>query len=53
MNWRDLCNAMFGDQHSIVEEGELLRGSAEFDDKPLDVLGTTGHAAIGYAMALR
>ncbi len=53
MNWRDLCNALFGDRHSIIEEGELLRGSAEFDDKPLDVLGTTGHAAIGYAMAVR
>ena len=53
MNWRELCRALFGDRHDVTEDDELLRGSAHFDGDLLDVLGTTGHAAIGYAMALR
>ena len=53
MNWRELCRALFGDRHDVTEDDELLRGSAQFDGDLLDVLGTTGHAAIGYAMALR
>ena len=53
MNWRDLCGTMFGPDHSIVEEDELQRGTAQFDGEPIAVLGTTHHAAIGFAMALR
>ena len=53
MKWQDVCEALFGPDHGIVEQDELLRGSAVFDGEPLDVLGTTHHAAIGYAMALR
>jgi malonate decarboxylase gamma subunit len=53
MNWRDLCHALFGEAHDVAEDDQMLRGSAQFDGVRLDVLGTTGHAAIGYAMALR
>ncbi|HSV46360.1 MAG TPA: biotin-independent malonate decarboxylase subunit gamma, partial [Ramlibacter sp.] len=53
MNWQDLCTALFGPDHGIAEHDELLRGSVVFDGEPIEVLGTTGHAAIGYAMALR
>ncbi|HSV78096.1 MAG TPA: biotin-independent malonate decarboxylase subunit gamma [Ramlibacter sp.] len=53
MNWRELCQALFGPDHAIVEQDEFLRGSADFDGETLAVLGTTNHAAIGYAMALR
>ena len=53
MTWQDLCAALFGADHDITEHDQLLSGSAHFDGKPLAVLGTTGHAAIGYAMALR
>lgn len=53
MNWRDLCNALFGPEHGIREHDDLLRGTVAFDGESLDVLGTTHHAAIGYGMALR
>lgn len=53
MNWQDLCTALFGTGHDISEHDQLLRGTAQFDGAPLAVLGTTNHAAIGYAMALR
>jgi len=53
MKWQDLREALFGPAHTVVERDELLQGSARFDGEPVDVLGTTGHAAIGYAMALR
>lgn len=53
MKWQDLCAALFGPGHGIVEQDELLRGSVVFDGETIDVLGTTHHAAIGYAMALR
>jgi malonate decarboxylase gamma subunit len=53
MNWQDLCGALFGAGHGITEDAELLRGTVTFEGEPLEVLGTTGHAAIGYALALR
>ena len=53
MNWRDLCEALFGPGHAIAEEDDLLCGTAQFEGEPITVLGTTNHAAIGYAMALR
>jgi malonate decarboxylase gamma subunit len=53
MNWQDLCAALFGERHDVAEHDQLLRGTAHFDGEPLEVLGTTGHAAIGYALALR
>jgi len=53
MNWRELCQALFGPDHAIVEQDEFLRGSAVFDGETLAVLGTTNHAAIGFALALR
>lgn len=53
MNWQTLCDALFGSGHGITEDAELLRGTVRFDGEPLEVIGTTGHAAIGYAMALR
>jgi malonate decarboxylase gamma subunit len=53
MNWKDVCDSLFGPDHAVAEEALLLRGSATFDGEPVDVVGTTGHAAIGYALALR
>jgi len=53
MKWEALCEALFGPGHGVTEDRELLQGSVRFDGEPLAVLGTTGHAAIGYAMALR
>lgn len=53
MNWQELCAALFGTGHDIAEHDRLLSGTAHFDGEPLAVIGTTDHAAIGYAMALR
>lgn len=53
MNWRQVCEALFGPDHGVAEQDELLRGEVRFDGEILAVLGTTNHAAIGYGMALR
>jgi malonate decarboxylase gamma subunit len=53
MNWRDVCDALFATGHAIGEDEDLLHGTATFEGGTIQVLGTTNHAAIGYAMALR
>jgi malonate decarboxylase gamma subunit len=53
MKWLELCDALFGPGHGIREQNDMLRGTVALDGEPIDVLGTTNHAAIGYAMALR
>lgn len=53
MKWDELCQALFGPDHGVTEQGQLLRGTVQFRGGPIDVLGTAQHAAIGYAMALR
>lgn len=52
MPWTPLCQQLFGEHHHIVQDGELLQGSALVDGQTLAVVGTTGHAAIGVALAL-
>ena len=53
MDWRTLATRLFGDAHGIVEDGDLLHGTARFDGAPLAVVGTTNHAAVGVDLALR
>jgi malonate decarboxylase gamma subunit len=53
MTWQALCELLFGPAHGVSEEDHLLRGTVSFDGELIDVLGTSGHAAIGYEMALR
>lgn len=53
MKWDELAAVLFGTQHDIVADGEFLSGTANFDGEPIAVVGTTGHAPIGYALALR
>ncbi|HEY8905205.1 MAG TPA: biotin-independent malonate decarboxylase subunit gamma [Rhodoferax sp.] len=52
MNWNTLATTLFGVDHSITQEGDLLRGTVQFDGKPLVVIGTTNHAPIGVRLAL-
>jgi malonate decarboxylase gamma subunit len=52
MDWNTLASALFGADHGITQEGDLLRGSVRFDGKPLAVIGTTNHAPIGVRLAL-
>jgi malonate decarboxylase gamma subunit len=53
MNWSDLAARLFGDAHHVVADGDFLSGEATFDGQPLTVVGSTGHAPIGFALALR
>ncbi|GHC83037.1 malonate decarboxylase subunit gamma [Pseudorhodoferax aquiterrae] len=50
--WNDLATQLFGPDHGIQAEGEFLHGTARFDGMPITVVGTTGHAPIGVALAL-
>jgi malonate decarboxylase gamma subunit len=53
MKWTDLVAALFGTQHDIVADSDFLSGSASLQGEPITVVGTTNHAPIGYALALR
>lgn len=52
MQWNTLAEALFGAAHGIVQDGDFLQGTVTFDGQALTVLGTTGHAPIGVALAL-
>lgn len=52
MDWNTLASALFGERHGIRRDGDLLAGTPDFDGRPIAVIGTTGHAPIGVALAL-
>jgi len=52
MDWNTLAVALFGDDHGITQDGDVLRGTVRFDGAPLAVIGTTNHAPIGVRLAL-
>ncbi len=52
MDWNTLATRLFGTDHAIEADGDLLRGSAVVDGATIAVVGTTNHAPIGVALAL-
>lgn len=52
MDWNTLAAALFGNDHGITQDGDVLRGTVRFDGAPLAVIGTTNHAPIGVRLAL-
>ena len=52
MDWSTLASALFGSDHGITQQGDMLRGTVQFDGEALAVIGTTNHAAIGVRLAL-
>jgi malonate decarboxylase gamma subunit len=52
MDWNTLLGALFGADHDVQREGDLLRGTARIGGRRLTVVGTTDHAAIGVELAL-
>jgi malonate decarboxylase gamma subunit len=52
MDWNTLATALFGADHGIKQEGDVLRGTVRFDKEPMAVIGTTNHAPIGVQLAL-
>lgn len=53
MKWSDLVHALFGERHDVVVEQDFLCGTGELDGRAIAVVGTTHHAPIGVALALR
>ena len=53
MIWSDVVRQLFGETAAVVADGDFLSGSALLDGQTLAVVGTTQHAPIGYALALR
>ncbi len=53
MKWTDVATRLFGSNHDIRVDGEFLSGTATFDGQAIAVVGSTDHAPIGYALALR
>ncbi len=52
MDWQALVQALFGAEHEITATGDLLHGTGVLDGEPIAVVGTTHHAAVGFALAL-
>ncbi len=52
MDWMTLATRLFGANHGLRADGDLLQGTAPFDGEPLAVVGTTNHAPIGVRLAL-
>lgn len=52
MEWTTLAARLFGSEHGITCDGDLLHGTAQIDGEPLTVVGTTHHAPIGVRLAL-
>jgi len=53
MNWQDVAKALFGSTHDIREDALFVHGSGQLDDQSIGVIGTSGHAPIGFELALR
>ena len=53
MMWTQVATALFGSEHGIRADGDFLSGSASFEGRTMTVVGSTDHAPIGYALALR
>lgn len=53
MNWNEVATRLFGAGHAVVADGDFLSGSGELDGSTIAVVGSTHHAPIGYALALR
>lgn len=53
MKWQDVLQGLFGSDHDVAQGGDFLQGTGTIDGELLTVVGTTNHAAVGYAVALQ
>ena len=53
MIWTDLVEQLFGAGHDIAVDADFLSGTAQLDGASITVVGSTNHAPIGFALALR
>lgn len=47
-----LLTGLFGSDHQVTVEGDLIHGTAQVQGEPVIVVGSTNHAAIGVELAL-
>lgn len=52
MDWQTLATQLFGADHGITRDGDLLRGTVAFDGQPVTIIGSTDHAPVGVQLAL-
>jgi malonate decarboxylase gamma subunit len=53
MNWQALAEQLFGVGHGLTADGDFLSGTAQLGSEVISVVGSTNHAAIGVALALK
>jgi malonate decarboxylase gamma subunit len=53
MTWSEVLTQLFGSAHDVRADNDFLSGSAMFEGLSVSVVGTTNHAPIGFALALR
>lgn len=53
MIWTDVVVQLFGSAHSIEADADFLSGAARVDGQTITVVGSTNHAPIGVALALK
>ena len=53
MHWTLIAERLFGTEHTIRADGDFLEGTARAEGATITVVGSTQHAPIGVAMALR
>ena len=53
MQWQALVEQLFDPNHDIRADGDFLSGTACLDGVPVTVVGSTNHAPVGVALALK
>lgn len=53
MEWNSLVDRLFGLDHDVHAEDDFIHGTAHLDGAAITVVGSTRHASIGVAMALK
>lgn len=53
LEWKELCECLFPEGHTVALSGEVLSGDGRVGGKTVAVIGTADHAAIGAVTALK
>jgi len=52
LEWKELCDQLFPQGHTVSAHGLVLHGEGRVANQTIAVVGTTEHAAIGVDIAL-
>jgi malonate decarboxylase gamma subunit len=52
MDWHAVAERLFGPEHAIEADGDLLRGHGVLDGRTIAVVGSTCHGPVGVELAL-